>query len=90
MKSIEYYGARRKIEVGFKKFKREVSSAETQNKRPYAVLNHLRHGVLVASLTGIWASKLEKNTKGSTAGKGRGHSNLLGYSPTRDPTCYRG
>ena len=38
---IEYYGARWKIEAGFKELKRDIGSAETQNRNPVAVKNHL-------------------------------------------------
>ena len=34
---IEYYGARWKIEAGFKELKRDIGSAETQSRKPVAV-----------------------------------------------------
>ena len=38
---IEYYGARWKIEACFKELKRDIGSADTQNRNPVAVTNHL-------------------------------------------------
>ena len=40
---IEYYGARWKIEAGFKELKQDIGSAETQCENPVAVENH-KHG----------------------------------------------
>jgi IS4 transposase len=37
---IEYYGARWKIESGFKEIKQEIGSASSQNQNAYAVANH--------------------------------------------------
>jgi len=34
---IEYYGARWKIEAGFKELKQDIGSAETQDRNPVAV-----------------------------------------------------
>ncbi|WP_215864581.1 transposase [Acidithiobacillus concretivorus] len=38
---IEYYGARWKIEAGFKEIKQEIGSARSQNRTADAVTNHL-------------------------------------------------
>ena len=38
---IEYYGARWKIEAGFKEIKQEIGSAKSQTRDAQAVLNHL-------------------------------------------------
>ena len=50
-KIIEYYGARWKIEAGFKELKRDIGSAETQTRNPYAVINHLHFCMMATSLT---------------------------------------
>ncbi len=39
---VEYYGARWKIESGFKELKQDLGSAETQTRDPHAVTNHLQ------------------------------------------------
>ncbi|MBL4903593.1 MAG: transposase [Desulfocapsa sp.] len=38
---IEYYGARWKIESGFKKIKQDIGSSKSQVRNADAVLNHL-------------------------------------------------
>jgi len=48
-KVIEYYGARRKIEAGFKELKQDIGSAETRSRNPYAVMNHLHFSMMAIS-----------------------------------------
>jgi hypothetical protein len=72
-KIIEYYGARWKIEAGFKELKRDIGSAETQNRNPYAIMNHLHFCIMEISLTWICASRLEKTPKRWHAVNGRAH-----------------
>ena len=72
-KIIEYYGARWKIEAGFKELKRDMGSAETQVRRPHAVINHLHFCMMAMSLTWIYAGKMEKAPIRRHAVKGRGH-----------------
>ncbi|MBV5342090.1 transposase, partial [bacterium] len=55
---IEYYGARWKIEAGFKELKRDIGSAETQSRNPVAVENHLNFCMMATSLTWIYACRL--------------------------------
>ena len=59
-KIIEYYGARWKIEACFKELKRDIGSAETQNRNAYAVMNHLDLCMMATSITWIYASRLDK------------------------------
>lgn len=70
---IEIYGARWKIEAGFKELKRELGSAETQTRNPVAVTNHLNFCMMAASLTWIYADYLEKAPTRRHAVNGRGH-----------------
>jgi hypothetical protein len=70
---IEYYGARWKIEAGFKELKRDIGSAETQNRNPVAVKNHLDFCMMATSLTWIYACRLEKTPSRRHAVKGRDH-----------------
>jgi hypothetical protein len=70
---IEYYGARWKIEAGFKELKRDIGSADTQSRNPVAVKNHLEFCLMATSLTWIYACRLEKTPKRRHAVKGREH-----------------
>lgn len=72
-KIIEYYGARWKIEAGFKELKRDIGSAETQTRNPYAVINHLHFCMMATSLTWIYACMMEKTPDRRHAVKGRRH-----------------
>ncbi|MBU1565317.1 MAG: transposase [Proteobacteria bacterium] len=70
---IEYYGARWKIEAGFKELKQDIGSAETQNRNPVAVQNHLNFCMMATSLTWIYACHLNKTPTRRHAVKGRSH-----------------
>ena len=70
---IEYYGARWKTEAGFKELKRDIGSAETQNRHPVAVQNHLDFCMMATSLTWIYACRLEKTPSRRHAVTGRNH-----------------
>lgn len=70
---IIYYGARWKVEAGFKELKRDIGSAETQNRHPVAVQNHLDFCMMATSLTWIYACRLEKTPSRRHAVKGRNH-----------------
>ena len=56
---IEYYGARWKIEAGFKEIKQEIGSARSQTRDAHAVLNHLNFCMMAATLTWIYADRLQ-------------------------------
>jgi hypothetical protein len=70
---IEYYGARWKIEAGFKELKQDIGSAETQCRNPVAVKNHLNFCMMATSLIWIYACRLEKTPCRRHAVKGRDH-----------------
>jgi len=70
---IEIYGARWKIEAGFKELKQDIGSSETQNRHPVAVQNHLDFCMMATSLTWIYACRLEKTPSRRHAVKGRNH-----------------
>jgi transposase len=72
-KIIEYYGARWKIEAGFKELKRDIGSAETQSRNPYAVMNHLHFSMMAISFAWIYASRLVKTPRRRHSVKGRKH-----------------
>lgn len=48
---IEYYGARWKIESGFKEIKQEIGSSKSQPSNPHAVTNHLNVCMMAATVT---------------------------------------
>lgn len=56
---IEYYGARWKIESGFKEIKQEIGSAKSQVRNADAVLNHLNFCMMATTLTWVYAAKLQ-------------------------------
>jgi hypothetical protein len=57
---VEYYGARWKIEAGFREIKQEIGSAETQTRNPDAVTNHLNFCLAATAITWIYGAHLEK------------------------------
>ena len=57
---VEYYGARWKIEAGFREIKQEIGSAETQTRNPDAVTNHLNFCMAAATITWIYGAHLPK------------------------------
>ena len=57
---IEYYGARWKIEDGFREIKQEIGSAETQTRNPDAVTNHLNFCMAATAITWIDGAHLAK------------------------------
>lgn len=57
---VEYYGARWKIESGFKELKQEIGSAKTQTRNSFAVENHLNFCMMASAFTWIYASQLAK------------------------------
>nr|WP_320014017.1 transposase [uncultured Desulfobacter sp.] len=56
---IEYYGARWKIESGFKEIKQEIGSSKSQVRNSESVLNHLNFCMMATTLTWIYADRLE-------------------------------
>ena len=56
---IEYYGARWKIESGFKEIKQEIGSAKSQTWNPYAVTNHLNFCMMAATVTWVYADHID-------------------------------
>ncbi len=56
---IEYYGARWKIESGFKEIKQEIGSSKAQVRNADAVLNHLNFCMMATTLTWVYADRLQ-------------------------------
>lgn len=56
---IEYYGARWKIESGFKEIKQDIGSSKSQTRNAYAVMNHSNFSMMAATITWIYGARLE-------------------------------
>ncbi|MBC8393179.1 MAG: transposase [Deltaproteobacteria bacterium] len=56
---IEYYGARWKIESGFKEIKQDIGSSKSQTRNSYAVINHINFSMMAATITWIYGTRLE-------------------------------
>ena len=50
---IEYYGARWKIESGFKEIKQDIGSSKSQVRNAESVMNHLNFCMMATTLTWI-------------------------------------
>ncbi|GFO76567.1 transposase, IS701 family [Bathymodiolus platifrons methanotrophic gill symbiont] len=68
---IEYYGARWKIESGFKELKQDIGSQKSQCRNAQAVTNHLNFCMMVTTLTWIYADRLKNNPERRHKVKGR-------------------
>lgn len=68
---IEYYGARWKIESGFKEIKQEIGSARCQARNAHAVINHLNFCLMATTLTWIYADRIEVDPQRRHVVKGR-------------------
>ncbi|WP_230990970.1 transposase [Bathymodiolus platifrons methanotrophic gill symbiont] len=66
---IEYYGARWKIESGFKELKQDIGSQKSQCRNAQAVTNHLNHitqpNIRLQSYRGMSFQKSKFRTKSS-------------------------
>jgi IS4 transposase len=56
---IEQYGARWKIESGFKEIKQDIGSSKSQARNAHAVINHINFAMMAATVTWIYAARLE-------------------------------
>jgi hypothetical protein len=70
---IEYYGARWKIEAGFKEIKQEIGSSKSQTRNYHAVTNHLNFCMMAATVTWIYADHLDKTPQRCYAVNNRAH-----------------
>jgi len=70
---IEYYGARWKIEAGFKEIKQEIGSSKSQTRNYHAVNNHLNFCMMAATVTWIYADHLDKTPQRCYAVNNRSH-----------------
>ncbi len=68
---IEFYGARWKIESGYKEIKQEIGSAKSQARNAYAVTNHLNFCMMAATVTWIYADRIKADPERRHIVKGR-------------------
>jgi len=68
---IEYYGARWKIEAGFKEIKQDIGSSKTQTRTAHAVINHLNFSLMATAITWIYGARLEHIPERRHTVKGR-------------------
>ncbi len=68
---IEYYGARWKIEAGFKELKQDIGSRTSQCRNAVAVTNHLNFCMMATTLTWIYADRLKADPERRHKVKGR-------------------
>ncbi|WP_221897854.1 transposase [Bathymodiolus japonicus methanotrophic gill symbiont] len=68
---IEYYGARWKIESGFKELKQDIGSHKSQCRNAQAVTNHLNFCMMATTLTWIYADRLKTDPERRHKVKGR-------------------
>jgi len=68
---IEFYGARWKIEAGFKEIKQEIGSAKSQTRNASAVINHLNFCMMATTLTWIYADRIKADPQRRHLVKGR-------------------
>ena len=70
---IEYYGARWKIESGFKEIKQDIGSTKSQTWNPHAVTNHLNFCMMASTVTWIYADRLDRTPTRCYAVNNRKH-----------------
>lgn len=68
---VSLYGARWKIESGFKELKQDIGSQKSQTRNAYAVSNHLQFCLMAMSLTWIYADRLRPDPQRRHKVKGR-------------------
>lgn len=68
---IEFYGARWKIESGFKELKQDIGSQKSQCRNAQSVMNHLNFCMMASTITWIYADRLKVNPERRHKVKGR-------------------
>ena len=68
---IEFYGARWKIESGFKELKQDIGSQKSQCRNAQAVTNHLNFCMMASTIIWIYADRLKANPERRHKVKGR-------------------
>nr|WP_305910371.1 transposase [Methylomarinum sp. Ch1-1]MDP4523127.1 transposase [Methylomarinum sp. Ch1-1] len=68
---IEYYGARWKIESGFKELKQDIGSQKCQSRNAQAVINHLHFCMMATTVTWMYADRIKADPQRRHKVKGR-------------------
>jgi len=68
---ISFYGARWKIESGFKELKQELGSQKSQTRNAHSVSNHLNFCMMASTITWIYAAKIKPEPERRHKVKGR-------------------
>jgi hypothetical protein len=77
---IEYYGARWKIESGFKELKQDIGSSKSQARNAHTVINHINFSMMAATVTWIYGARLANIPERRHKVKGR---NSFAFSDLR-------
>jgi len=77
---VEYYGARWKIESGFKELKQDIGSSKSQTRNAHAVKNHLNFCMMAVAVTWLYAIKLSNTPERRHMVRGR---NSFAFSDVR-------
>ncbi|MDX8382606.1 MAG: transposase, partial [Ghiorsea sp.] len=77
---IEFYGARWKIESGFKEIKRDIGASSSQTRNSQSVMNHLNFCMMSVTITWLYALKLENTIDRRHIVRGR---NSFAFSDVR-------
>jgi len=68
---IAFYGARWKIESGFKELKQDIGSPKNQCRHAHSVTDHLKFYMMASTLTWIYADRLKVDPERGHKVKGR-------------------
>ena len=68
---IEFYGARWKIESGFKELKQYIGSQTSQCRTAQSVTHHVNFYMMATTITWIYADRLKTNPERRHKVKGR-------------------
>jgi len=68
---IEYYGARWKIESGFKEIKQEIGSSKSQTRNAHAVITHINFSMMATTIIWIYGARLENTPERRHKVRGR-------------------
>lgn len=77
---IERYGARWKIESGFKEIKQDTGGSKSRTHNAHAVINRINFSTMAATITWIYGARLEKAPERRHKVKGR---NSFAFSDLR-------
>ncbi|WP_162473000.1 transposase [Methylotuvimicrobium alcaliphilum] len=68
---MRHYGARWKIESGFKELKQDIGSQKCQCRNAQAVINHLHFCMMATTITWIYSDRIKADPQRRHQAKGR-------------------